>query len=169
MSNHLDIVQQVKAELEAKGVSLSGPCGAFAITKRVAWRLRAEGAGLLDKPGGNNCEGFATDIVCYPSGQIVDVLSDGGGINGPTWQEKGTEDASRYRPAVDPGDDVVVPPPPPPLDLSEIVARLATIEAELAEVDKVLEALRDKPASVIAFPNYSGRIAGFGVTLRPEK
>src|SRR5437773_305690 len=59
--SHDDVVAAVKAELEARHVDLSGPCGAFAITKRVAWRLRNDGAGLLPKSGGTNCEGYSTD------------------------------------------------------------------------------------------------------------
>src|SRR5688572_15243198 len=49
-------VAAVKERLRADGVDLIGPCGAFAITKRVAWGLRATGAGLLSKPYGNQCD-----------------------------------------------------------------------------------------------------------------
>jgi len=95
-------VAAVKAQLEAQGVNLLGPCGAFAITKRVAWGLRARGAGLLSKPGGNNCDGFATDIVAW-SDRAYDILSDGGNGNGPTWNETDVDDlAARWRPAVQP-------------------------------------------------------------------
>jgi len=45
-----EIVAQVKAELQARGVSLADSCGGFAITRRVAWRLRASGIGLVSKP-----------------------------------------------------------------------------------------------------------------------
>lgn len=95
-------VAAVKAQLEAQGVNLLGPCGAFAITKRVAWGLRTRGAGLLAKPGGNNCDGYATDIVCWPD-RAYDILSDGGNTNGPTWNETDVDDlAFRWRPAVSP-------------------------------------------------------------------
>ena len=53
------VVAQAKADLDAAGHDLSGPCGAFSITHRAAWRMRGEGAGLLYKPGGNNCQGYA--------------------------------------------------------------------------------------------------------------
>jgi hypothetical protein len=103
--NHLDLVRAVKAELEGKQVELTGPCGAFEITKRVAWALREEGAGLLDKLGGSNCHGFATDIVCYRNGDIVDILGDGGGANNPAWAVKEKEvDPSRWRKPIDPGE-----------------------------------------------------------------
>jgi len=95
-------VAAVKAQLEAQGVNLLGPCGAFAITKRVAWGLRGAGAGLLSKPGGNNCDGYATDIIAFPD-RAYDILSDGGATNGPNWNETGVDDlASRWRPPVQP-------------------------------------------------------------------
>ena len=116
---HVDVVARIKAELEARKVSLVGPCGAFQIVKRVAWELRGEGAGLLAKPGGNNCEGFAVDIICYPDGRIFDILANGGGDedaagnpipgtgNVPTWNPPSDGqpvDPGRYRRAIDPGD-----------------------------------------------------------------
>lgn len=99
-------VQAVKDALIAEGVNLLGPCGAFAITKRVAWGLRGVGAGLLSKPSGNRCVvdgiGYATDIVCWPD-RAYDILSDGGATNGATWNETGVDDLrARWRPAVQP-------------------------------------------------------------------
>ena len=95
-------VAAIKEQLQAQGVDLNGPCGAFAITKRVAWGLRGNGAGLLSKPGGNNCEGFAVDIVAFQD-RAFDILSDGGGANGPSWNETGVDDlAGRWRPPVEP-------------------------------------------------------------------
>src|SRR3954470_21064862 len=102
--DHTAIVASVKADLQARGVDLAGPCGAFQITKRVAWMLRNEGAGLLSKTTGNNCDGFATDIIAYPGGHIFDILVSGGDVNGPSWQDAGLVDASRYHAAIDPGD-----------------------------------------------------------------
>lgn len=97
-------VAAVKHQLEARGVDLSGACGAFAITKRVAWGLRGQGAGLLSKPGGNNCNGFATDIIMFDNGnKAVDILSDGGGSNGPTWAAIDVDDGpGRFRRPEDP-------------------------------------------------------------------
>lgn len=95
-------VAAVKAWLTSGGVDLSGPCGALRITKVVAWGLRGSGAGLLSKPSGNNCEGYATDIVAFHD-RAFDVLGDGGGANVPNWQETGVDDLSnRWRPAVHP-------------------------------------------------------------------
>lgn len=99
-----DYVAQVKAYLQTHGADLSGPCGAFAITQNVAWGLRAHGYGLLDKPSGNNCQGYATDIVMQNngSGDIVDILGDGGNANVPQWSTSDTVDPARWRPAVEP-------------------------------------------------------------------
>jgi len=142
LMNHTDVVARIKADLEAKGVSLTGADGAFEITKRVAWELRAEGAGLLDKPGGNNSHGFATDIICYPSGQIFDILVSGGDINGPSWQDAGTVDASRYRPPMP--IDPPVPPPTPGLSLDELAAKVDAVSALLAGLDRKLDALAEQ-------------------------
>lgn len=118
---HADIVREAKAQLVATGTNIEGPCGALAIVERAA-RMLTDGAGLLIKPSGNNCRGFATDIIAYPDGQIYDVLTDGGGMNGPAWNDAGTVEPSRYF-AV--GSQPQNPPiPPPGVDLSEIYRRL---------------------------------------------
>ncbi|MDE2143486.1 MAG: hypothetical protein KGJ84_13855 [Elusimicrobia bacterium] len=98
-----DVVAQAKADLETAGHDLTGACGAFAIVRVAAWRMRDEGAGLLSKPSGNNCEGYATDIIAYPDGRIYDVLVGGGESNGPAWQDDGTVDPGRYTTPEDPG------------------------------------------------------------------
>lgn len=92
----------IKARLQAAGVPLGGPCGAFEITKRVAWDLRHSGAGLLSKPSGNQCDGYASDIIAYADGRIVDILGDGGSSNTPQWVPGEDVDAARWRPAVKP-------------------------------------------------------------------
>jgi len=138
--NHQPTVAQVKADLVARGLDLSGPCGAFQITKRVAWQLRSEGAGLLDKPSGNSCLGYAVDIIAYPGGQLFDILTDSGGNNGPGWGNAGTAEPGRYRPAFDPGDTpsptptpVPIPTPIPPpvssIDLSGVYQRIDWTDA----------------------------------------
>jgi hypothetical protein len=135
--DHTDVVANAKAALVATGVNLSGACGAFAITKVVAWQLRGEGAGLLDKPGGNNCDGYATDIIAFPSGRIVDILVSGGDVNGPSWQDAGTVDPSRYRPAMAPAaappPPVVVPPEPPApiFDTAALETQIANLRADV--------------------------------------
>jgi len=98
--DHLAEVVAAKADAISDGVSLVGDCGAFEITKRCAWALHGlgESAGLLDKPGGANCDGYAAAIICYPTGQIFDILVDAGGANTPQWSDGGFVDPSRYRP-----------------------------------------------------------------------
>ena len=80
---------------------------AFDVTKRVAWALRGEGAGLLIKNGGENIiswhgYSFAAGRICYPDGHIFKVLSDVPGTNGASWQDNGFVDRSLYVPAIDP-------------------------------------------------------------------
>lgn len=140
-----DVVAAVKAQLQAQGMNLSGPCGAFAITKRVAWQLRAEGAGLLSKPGGNNCEGYSVDYIVYPTGRAADILGDAGGANTPAWsEEQDSELIGRWRPAVDPGGATPITGPPVPIpgttvpsvgtDVSEVLIRVRTIEQAVADI-----------------------------------
>lgn len=81
---------------------------AFEVTKRVAWLLRGEGAGLLIKNGGENIvswqgRSFAAGRICYPDGHIWKVLSDIPGTNGPSWQDNDFVDRSLYVPAIHPG------------------------------------------------------------------
>ena len=69
---------------------------AFDVTKRVAWALRGEGAGLLIKNGGENIAAwqgnlFAASRIVYPDGHLFKVIFDAGpgGANGPSWQDEG--------------------------------------------------------------------------------
>jgi hypothetical protein len=103
--NHQALIQQAKDELVALSEDLTGPCGAFKIVQRaVPWIQASDpAAGYLEKTSGNNCGGFATDIVCYNDGIIYDVLGaagDGDGVttgNDVQWNFAGTVDPSRYR------------------------------------------------------------------------
>jgi hypothetical protein len=82
---------------------------AFEVTKRVAWLLRGEGAGLLIKNGGENIifwQGywFSLSRICFPDGHIFKVLTDAGegGTNGPAYNDNGFVDPRLYVPAIDP-------------------------------------------------------------------
>jgi hypothetical protein len=109
--NNLDVVQAVKAQLEAQGVNLSGACGAFAITNEVARRV---GFGLLRKAGGNRAipqdgggcldgdhgsgPGYATDYIIDPQTFFgYDILGDGGGANNPQWPDEPETDAEMVK------------------------------------------------------------------------
>ena len=81
--------------------------GAFEVTKRVAWLLRGQGAGLLIKNGGENIVSwkgysFSAARICYPDGHIYKLLTDVPTTNGPSWQDNGFVDRSLYLPAIDP-------------------------------------------------------------------
>jgi hypothetical protein len=83
---------------------------AFQVTKRVAWALRGEGAGLLIKNGGENIVAwrgylFSASRIVYPDGRLVKVVYDvgPGGANGPSWQDSGDYvDRSLYVSPMDP-------------------------------------------------------------------
>lgn len=121
-----ELVRKVKQDLEDAGVDLSGPCGAFEITQRVAWEMRGEGYGLLGgkTPAQNGCshegERYAVDWILKADGQGVDILGDAGGANNPQWAEE-EADPSFYRPAFEPAEIPETPEEPPvePPDGSE--------------------------------------------------
>lgn len=128
----------VKTMLMAEGKDLSGACGAFQITGRVAFRLKDLGFKLLKKQGGNRAiilpdgscvdsdhgsgVGYAVDYLISVNEGFVgyDLLGDGGGENGPQWigPEDGTDIVTRNaQNMAEPfamGGDIVVPPAPPP-------------------------------------------------------
>jgi hypothetical protein len=81
--------------------------GAFEVTKRVAWLLRGQGAGLLIKNTGENIvswkgRSFSAARICYPDGHIYKLMSDVPTTNGPSWQDNDFVDRSLYVPAIDP-------------------------------------------------------------------
>lgn len=164
----VDIVRSVKNSLVDSGFVLSGPDGAFEITKRVAFLL---GLGVLSKPTGNNAGGFAVDIVMARDGRIWDILIDSGGANEPSWNEQPAVDPSRYRdsPWVDPTTKGTLPaappatPPPAPNYIVDprmdiIIQRLTDLQMQLNEVLRT----QTPPA-----PSYAGSIWGIKVVLRP--
>jgi hypothetical protein len=105
-----DLVACVRAAVNPSG---SGDL-AFEVTKRVAWLLRGQGAGLLIKNGGENTTSwagysFSISRICFPNGGIVKVVSDAGpgGGNGATWDTglnyPGAVDPALYVAAINPG------------------------------------------------------------------
>jgi len=163
MTDHTDVVAHVKADLLAQNVSLVGPCGAFEITRRVAWLLRDEGAGLLMKNNGNNCAGYAVDIIAYTDGTIVDILVKGGGDedaagnpipgtgNGPAWQVNPVKvDPTRWAPPVPWSVVVDVPPigtdPPDPPTVptdAAVMAVLGVLTQQVVNLGTEVSLLRD--------------------------
>jgi len=166
--SHQSTVENVKAALVAKGTDLSGPCGAFAITKRVAWALKGEGAGVLSKPSGNNCDGFATDIILYPDGRAFDILTDGGGANGPAWGPIEPIDPTRYRAATDPGDGppVIIPPSIPPVDLTPLLNRLLDLETAAQQMRaQIAQVAGQADASAQSVNGFEARLAGVETSI----
>jgi hypothetical protein len=91
----------------------STEANAFEITKRVAWLLRGQGYGLLQKGSGENIitwqgNSFSISRVCAPGGYPVKVLSDAGtgGGNGASWAPDPADNVcslpGRFIPAIDP-------------------------------------------------------------------
>ena len=83
--------------------------GDFEVTKRVAWLLRGEGAGLLIKNDGENIirwqgYSFSASRICYPDGTINKLMLDvgPGGSNAPAFGADDKVDPSLYVPAIDP-------------------------------------------------------------------
>lgn len=155
------IVDTIKAQLEARGVDLRGPCGAFEITSRVAWEVRGEGWGLHAKESGNQCQGYSVDVLIHPSGKYVDILQDAGGANGPSWQLHEGGDVTKWRPPFEVDTPPTPPPNPPPnpdppaLDL---VAWLTRIEGKV-----------DGLGAPHKHPRLRGRFLGVPLVLEPEE
>lgn len=122
---HVDAIANAKIKVAAKfgEAFLHSPCGAFEIVKVAVWDLKdnGENLGLLDKPSGNNCSGYSVDIVCYPDGLIADVLADSGGDNTPTWNFGEPVSPSRWRPPIDPGNQIPSPPPEQPPSGGDVI------------------------------------------------
>lgn len=147
------IVAQAKADLEAAGTTLTTPCGAFSIVELATWRMREEQAGLLEKPGGNNCRGFAVDIVVYPDGEIYDVLIAQTVKNIPAWQVPGAGvvDPSRYRPAHDPEFDAVPIPPTPPATPDQLTRIETKVDALAVSLEEHRAASRSLVSRALGF------------------
>jgi hypothetical protein len=122
----IELIASIKADLVARGVNLTGPCGAFEITSRVAWALRDEGFGLIAKNAAQNgCtvngQRYAIDAIMLKDGQTFDILISAGGEedanrqpipgtgNGPAFQVTGAAPRESWR-----GPFEVDPVPPDP-------------------------------------------------------
>ena len=90
-------------------INPTDPASVFEVTKRVAWGLRDEGAGLLVKNDGENVvswqgQNFSAGRICFPDGSVMKVITDvgSGGQNYASWTVNGFVDPSLYVPAIDP-------------------------------------------------------------------
>jgi len=167
--NNLDVVRRVKAELEAAGVDLAGPCGALQITNRVALAL---GAGLLQKATGNNCNGRAVDYIVFRGGPAVDILGDAGGANIPQWSEDTDPTLlARWAPPFPLEAGGGDPPPPghtdPPSTPVDVLGRLQHLEQmvlALTDNQAAIETMNAKRfdllmAAITKHPGYTGTVA----------
>lgn len=145
---HLDLVTTVKQALLATGTDLTGPCGAFQITRRVAWALRDEGAGLIAKFAPHNLcphgafppreDGYGVDVIMYPDGAIYDILVNAETENTPAWNRRPDVDPLLWRPPFNPGDTL---PDTPATNVGAIVLELMTIRGVLVMATQRVEAL----------------------------
>ena len=132
----LPTLQQVRAEFpadwshEQRGEYLN----------KVAWVHRAEGWGLLHKPGGNRCPtpqgvDVSCDYLVYrPTLQGFDVLAD---ETTPAWSlgDSFISQPERWIPPVVPTVGPVVPNPGTP---DELLQRVITIEEVVAQMRQML-------------------------------
>lgn len=141
----IEVVKRIKAELEAAGVNLSGPCGAFEITNRVALAL---GAGVLEKTGGNNCRGRSVDYIVFAAGPAYDILGDAGGANIPQFNQDNDPALLLRRrtpfavAATGPGET-----PPQPAEPNDLAGVLTAVVARLTVLEQLVWALSENQAA----------------------
>jgi hypothetical protein len=140
--DHTQIVAAAKQQVIAVGINPDADeCNRFEVTKRVAAALRDEGAGLITKPSGNNCQGFAVDAIMYRDGTVVDILGSGPeGPNTPHWLIQPNK-----RPTSDwaPPPSTEVPKAEPPATVEDHDAILRRIEAHVEALRTEVAALRE--------------------------
>ncbi len=126
-TNYISLVQAARRDTINAGIDVNqDECSRFAVLNRAAWTISRvdPDVGLLWKPTGNNCDGYAVDVLCWPDGVIVDCL--GAGPDGPCsalWQENAVHvDPSRWRAPLPPPPSRVLNPPVPTPDPPIIVA-----------------------------------------------
>ncbi len=181
-------VQAVKDQLVAQGVNLSGPCGAFQITGRVAWRLRAQGWGLIAKsPGQNGCDvaggRYAVDAIMLQDGTTIDLLINSETENTPAWQQVGSAPVSAWRAPFDMGGVITPPPPPPPppwdcpcqAQLTELQLRFSQMLMDFGEFRAKQEDERERAREGVSgqvklnLPGWLGGPQVTTITLKPVK
>lgn len=156
------------------GIPITGPCGAFNITARVAYKLRADGWGLIHKnPGQNGCshdsERYAVDAIMLHNGSVIDLLINSETENIPAWQSVGSADVDLWRSPINLDSDVPVPIPepipiPPVPEKCECKSELDSLKKTLDVVLLQVQAINAKEP-----PVYVGTLFGYRITLVPVK
>lgn len=140
--DHTPTITAIKTQLVAAGVDLQGACGAFAITGRVAYALRAEGYGLIAKtPGQNGCDTtqgrFAVDALALPDGSAFDILVNAETENIPSWQMTGATNPANWHAPFEmliPGTEPPHPPNPDPSgDHDALLSLLGDVQSQLLD------------------------------------
>jgi hypothetical protein len=161
--DNTDVVAKVKNDLAARGMDFTGPCGAFSITRRVAWALREEGAGLLQKTSGNNCEGCAVDVVFYRDGTWVDCLVNSETENRPAWQVGQDKlDPGRWIAPTQMDPDVPPNPAPAPAPVPDggVLDKLST------DVEHLIDVMEELDKSVAGLSQRIDGLVKSGLRLR---
>jgi hypothetical protein len=106
----------------------------LALERAVAGEVRG---GLLIKPDGSNCGGYACDIVCFSDAVLFDILEDSDGEAKPQWLPK--ENPRHYHcelvPPPAPEPPPVVTPPAPTVPASLQACDLSTIQTQLTRIE----------------------------------
>lgn len=160
-TNRTDLVARIKADLIARGV-IPVPQAtnehSAAITIRVAWALRADGAMLIMKTAAQNgavVHGLKVshDAIAFPAGW-KDCLRSAGppaNANEPCWDPTGISGAPLIAPfdldadVVPPVDPPLDPPSDPPVDPpvvppgDPVLAALAALEAAIAALHQLAQ------------------------------
>lgn len=113
--------------------------------------------GLLVKPDGNNCGGYACDVICFSDAELYDVLGDSDGAATPTWNR--TDNPRGYRCALVSGGPVLPPPPPPSVDIPGLLARVAALEDRLASLEHRTDALETVTRNAVSDAQVKAFIA----------
>jgi hypothetical protein len=107
--------------------------------------------GRLVKTSGNNCGGFACDIICDANKDHFDVFQDGpdasvnyAGVASPAWNSKGFI-GDRTCQLVDAAATVPTPTPSPTpsVDLTPLLQRLDALESRVSELQQRLQDEQD--------------------------
>lgn len=136
--------QSVVAKYRSKYSTPLTPNTAVALLKEVAGEVHG---GLLVKRDGNNCNGYACDIICFSDNNLYDVLADADGAAIPSWNPTTNPrgyscELVKVEEQPQPEEEPKVEPQPVP-DNNEIIALLK----QIAEDNHAIRLLLEKTAA----------------------